>query len=233
MHDELLFTVAEEYLDDEMFVVEEEEPSEDWLETSDPKHFIMFLTKEMNRFPKPQEVIGSINKIEQALGQWRRLDSYISKALREDYDGILDISYIDEVRGYVDNCIDQLEDMQNGIIHQKKRQKQMRKRKAEDESEMKKEAGTAKVNMVITPFQRAVTSLLMNGVISGGRNIEELWQKAKEKYELTPREELEIVQLLADMGYPVFKDRLMVGEQLDNPSKAEDGKGEWQNQYYS
>ena len=109
----------------------------------------------------------------------------------------------------------------------------MRRRRAEDEheGELTKEAGTASFQMVITPFQRAISGSLINGVVSGGRNMEELWADAKKKYNMNDREELEILQVIADMGYPEFKDRLRLGE--NNDPTREEGFGEWSSQYYA
>jgi hypothetical protein len=73
---------------------------------------------------------------------------------------------------------------------------------------------------------------MINGVVSGGRNMDELWKEAKEKYEMNSREELEILQIMADMGYPEFRDRLRVGEKDGDPSR-EKGFGEWASNYYA
>jgi len=67
--------------------------------------------------------------------------------------------------------------------------------------------------------------------VSGGRNIEELYAAAKDKYKIDDREELAIFQILADMGYPTFKDRLRFGDDQD-PRRTSD-HGEWQSQYYA
>ena len=72
---------------------------------------------------------------------------------------------------------------------------------------------------------------MINGKVSGGRNMEELYAEAKKKYSLNDREELEILAILADFGYPIFKDRLRLGDKED-PSRDE-GFGEWQSQYHA
>jgi hypothetical protein len=127
--------------------------------------------------------------------------------------------------------------MLEGISELKRNKKKMkRRRRAEEDGEaMTKEAGVPHFQgfqMLITPFQRAIAGALINGKVSGGRNMEELWVSAKKKYDMNGREELEILQILADMGYPEFKDRLRAGETEDDPSRTE-GHGEWQSQYHA
>ena len=212
---------------------EEEEESQDWLETKDPKHFVMFLQKEINRFPSPNSVRGNVSLIEQSLGQWKRLDAFVSKALREDYEGVLNLQYVDKVRSLVDRNIESLEDMLDSFYAFRKKKRQLKKRHADSDAEMVKNAGTAEFTMIVTPFQRAIAGMLVNGNVSGGKNIEELWDKIKEKYSMTEREELEIMQIMADMGYPIFKDRFRIGDEVHNPqAPEEESKGEWPKQYY-
>lgn len=208
----------------------------DWLSSGKPEHFMVFLVNEMKRFPKPSDVVGNISKIEQGLGQWKRLNAYVSRALREDYHGTLDVGFVDKARSLIEQNIEQLENMIDGINQLKKNRRQIRKRRGEEEGEGITKEGTAPhfsgFQMVITPFQSAISRALINGVVSGGRNMEELWEDVKKKYKMTDREELEIVQILADLGYPQFKDRLRVGENLDDPTRTEN-HGEWQSQYYA
>ena len=218
--------------------LEEKEEETDWMKTNNPEHFVAFLQKEMGRFPKPAEVTGNLSRIEHALGQWKRLNNYISKALREDYKGILDVAIIDRTRNIIETYIDQLEQMLEFVQDAKKQRKQMRRRRAENEEDtLTKEATAPHFNgfqMLITPFQRAIAGALINGVVSGGKNMEELWKTAKEKYDLNDRDELEIMQVVADMGYPEFKDRLKIGVDVDDKTAPEkESDGEWQKQYYA
>ena len=59
----------------------------------------------------------------------------------------------------------------------------------------------------ITPFQRAISGILVNSVVSAGKPFEDVYSYLVEKYNISPREELELAQILMDMGYPLFKDR--------------------------
>jgi hypothetical protein len=77
---------------------------------------------------------------------------------------------------------------------------------------LEKIANTPVINVMITPFQRAFIATLINGACSGGKNIEELWEKMEKKYKLDDKERLGLIQLLADYGYPLILDRAKIDE---------------------
>jgi hypothetical protein len=211
----------------------EEEESKDWRVSKKPEHFLVFLTKDLQRIPKPSQVRGNMSEMERALGQYKRLNAYISNAMHSDYDGVINVKQIDSMRKLIEQSIDELEDALDGLKQLKKEKKKMRRRGEEEEPDLKKEATAPHFNgfqMLITPFQRAIAGALINGKVSGGRNLEELWSEAKKKYKMEDREELEILQILADMGYPEFRDRLRLGDNND-PTRTKEF-GEWQSQYY-
>jgi hypothetical protein len=82
---------------------------------------------------------------------------------------------------------------------------------------MVKEAGTPKFSIVITPFEQAVASAIINGSVSNGKNPEAIYAHMVKKYKLSAREELSIQQILLDMGYSFIKDRGLLGETDQNP----------------
>jgi len=210
-----------------------EEEDGDWRVCKKPEKFVVFLLNEMGRLPKPNSILGNKSKMEKALGQYRKLNSYISQALQSDYDDVIDTDKVDNIRKVVEKINDQLEDALEKITQMTKQRKKM-KRRGEDEQDLTKEATAPHFNgfqMVVTPFQRAIAGALINGKVSGGRDLEELWKEAKDKYKMNAREELEILQILSDMGYPEFRDRLRLGDNND-PTRTEDF-GEWQSNYYA
>jgi uncharacterized protein YuzB (UPF0349 family) len=139
----------------------------------------------------------------------------------------------------VEQNIDQLEDMLDSFQSLKKNRKQMKRRQrhGEDEGEgIVREGSTPEFNGIqvhISAFERAIVSALINGKVSGGKNIEELYTVAKKKYDIDDRQELAIFQILADFGYPEFKDRLKIGEDVNDPTDPNKTEGEWQSNYYA
>lgn len=68
-----------------------------------------------------------------------------------------------------------------------------------------KQAGTPRIQLVMTPLERALTSILINGTVSQGKSIEATYAELKKTYKLTDREELSLQQLMLDMGYPTTR----------------------------
>lgn len=203
-----------------------------WRSTKDPKDFMEFLQGELQRIGNPRAWRTRSEK-ERGLAQLKKLDHFTSEALRSDYDNVLDVPSVDAIRNRVEQHIEQTEVALEGIQNMKKQRKKMRRR-GEDDPEMVKEGGVPHfngMNVMISPFERAIVGALLNGRASGGRDIEELYTEAKAKYDINPREELAIFQILTDMGLPTFKDRLRIGENQD-PTR-EEGLGEWQSNYYA
>lgn len=240
-YEKSLFTVDEEMpKNKEMFVIAEEEmekeKSEDWRVSKEPKHFVIFLVKEMNRIPKPGEGRGNKTLLEKLLGQYKQLDSFISQAVRSDYDDAIDAKNVDEIRKVLNRYIDETQDALDGMYSMERQRRDMRKRRAEEENgEIVKEATTPPYHGVQTQmslFESAIVRALINAVVSGGRQMEELFEEAKKKYDIKPREELAVLQALEDFGYPIFKDRMMVGDKNEDPTRKENF-GEWTSQYYA
>lgn len=207
---------------------EEEEPEEvddgsntDWEHDRDVRHFMPYITRKIQEIPKHDgaSTLGCERAEKYLIG----LNKEISEALRMDPSGgvdgesPLDLSALERIRI----------DILKGITALKERVKELnkkhkKKKKAEDivsvikegesVSELQKEATTARFQMVITPFERAITGMIINAVVSAGKPLEDVYSHLKKKYGFTNREELSIIQLLSDMGQPIFKDRGMIGE---------------------
>lgn len=78
---------------------------------------------------------------------------------------------------------------------------------------LEKVANTPVINVFITPFERACVASIVNGAVSNGKNIEELYEKLNKRYKFTDREKLSLGQLLMDMGYSsIVLDRVKMDE---------------------
>ena len=96
---------------------------------------------------------------------------------------------------------------------------------------LEKEAGAAKFNVYVSAFERAISGMLINAVVSGGHNINEVYDTLKKKYALTPREELSIQQIVADSGYAMYFDRGRIGDKEQDQS---DSNGvDWNTTYFA
>ncbi len=165
----------------------------------------------------------SIVGAERAVKWLTNLGKEISEAVRKDETGVLDDAMLEEIRVKVMKDILLLKE------HIKKLDKAFKKglkKKAgldddimkyaeeieiaynhEVTGEIKKVAAHPKLQLFVSPFERAIAGIIINSVVSGGKPLEEVYDFLKEKYELTDREELAIMQVIMDSGYPIFKDR--------------------------
>ena len=81
-----------------------------------------------------------------------------------------------------------------------------------------KEATTAKIQMVVSTFERAIAGIIVNSVVSQGRNAEQTYAALKDQYKFSSRDELGIQQLLQDMGYPVARNFMGAVDNVDGKS---------------
>ena len=163
---------------------------------------------------------------EKAVSFLDRLNSEISRAIREDSEDVLDVSELEHVRVSIMKDTLVLKDHLNSL---KKKFKEMHKNSSDlgsvdaeskvpdwvsaDGSKMsyrdlKKKASTPnKMVIAVPPFERALAGILINAQVSGGNSMEDVFEILKSKYDLQPREELAVMQVVMDMGFHVFRDR--------------------------
>ena len=227
-----------------------------WKEDKDPECFLDFLKEMLTKIPR--HTGGTIPGCERAAAYVKDLDGQASRAMRSDYDGKIDEEELDKIRKDMQGMVDRLENHIERLSKNASTQKvkfvvQGQCKKCEssapmwynaagespvcmncesegDPDSMQKTAGTPSVNVYMTPFERAVVGTIINAKVSGGRNIEEVYDKLKNKYNFTPREELAFQQLISDHGYPVYKDRGLLNEPSD---PASGDNVEWQTNYYA
>ena len=90
-------------------------------------------------------------------------------------------------------------------------------------NELKKRASLPRLQVIVTPFERAIAGIIINSVVAGGKPMEEVYDFLKEKYDLNDREELSVMQILMDSGFPIFKDRGTFSSKKSKDSKATHG----------
>jgi hypothetical protein len=156
-----------------------------------------------------------------------RLDRQINKLKKKTKKAEVEVRMISE--GQCEKC-KSVAPMWHDVINNKVVCMHCEAENAEDATGLEKTAGTPIINVYVTAFERAVVGTIVNSAVSGGRDIEETYERLKNKYNFTPREELAIQQLVADYGYPVYKDRGLLNEPAD--PAAGDGV-EWQTNYHA
>ena len=216
---------TEPYFEEEK--VEEEPKETNWTDDRDVTHFENYLREGYGNIPSHDG--RSISGCERAYAYLNRLNNEISEAVRKDTNNALDMNFIEKARVKI------MKDMQALKEHMGKLKRKLKETTAEvtpieeklvtmgkqAREEIEKEATVARFQMVITPFERALSGILINSVISGGHPFEDVYDFLKEKYKLTTREELALLQIVMDSGFPIFKDRGTIGEAPEKGKETE------------
>jgi len=168
--------------------------------------FVAWIKDRLDNIPKHSGLDTA--GIERAISYMERLDGEISKAMRLDIDGELDANKVEAVRSQIDDGLDRLHDRLDKI---KKSKKTKRKKTASEEVSITKEAqkisGVQGTVISVPLLISAIARICINGTVSAGKNLDDLFFKLAEKYDLTAREKSEVAWLLNDMGMPLRGDR--------------------------
>lgn len=213
----------ESYTDDSIEVRET-----NWANDGDHGKFLSYLKDKITKIPRHSG--KHIPGCERALAYLKNCDQEISKAMRGDYDGKIDEEEVEKIRKDILNMMDRLD---KHIEKLKKNAGVENIRFVSDgdlETNMTKVAGTPVLSVYMTAFERACIGTMINSTVSGGRHIEETYEKLKNKYNFTLREELSLQQLLLDHGYPYLKDRGLLNEPTD---PASGNNVDWNTNYYA
>lgn len=73
--------------------------------------------------------------------------------------------------------------------------------------EAQKIMGVSGVMITVPIFISRIARVCVNGTVSAGHDIEDLYNRQVKKWNLSEREQAEVQQLLFDMGYPLRQDR--------------------------
>ena len=190
-----------------------EEVSKTWADDRDSSMFMDYL---QGSYPGgiPQHDGSSMLGCEKAILYLGKLNNEISEALRLDSEDSLDISGLEDYRVKIMSDIVILKNRLSSL--KKKLNQSEREKMGFSKPSLSKEATTPKVQVVVTPFERAIAGILVNSVVSGGKPFEDVYDHLKDKYKLSDRDELSVMQILMDSGYHIFKDRGAIGESAED-----------------
>lgn len=213
--------LAEIVVDEPEEVVVEDKPIDPW----DWKHhglakFFDWTNERMSGIPRHSG--HDVGGIERAIAYLETLNKSIGAAVKTDLKGELDIAKIETIRESIETGIERLEDRLEQLRAGKAKKKKSKKASGQYTG-LKKEAGATMVSGIVVTVPLLISKIArvcINGHISAGKDIEDLFRKLSEKYKLSDREKAEVVQLIEDMGYPVFRDSgYFVDEEYDPTSE--------------
>lgn len=168
--------------------------------------FPSWLSRMMQGVPRHSghDTVG----LERAISYLNAIDKEISKAVRSDLKSELDIGTIEKARDELQGGCDRLSDRLDKIINSKRPKK---KKKAGEEAGLIKEAqkitGVHGVMVTVPLLISRIARVCINGMVSAGHDIEDMYKRQAELYKLNTREKAEVLQLLEDMGYAMRRDR--------------------------
>lgn len=226
--------------DDQEDIIEEE-PAE--LVVDEPKEekdawnwrsggLVKFLEWVKDRFSNiPKHSGKDTTGIERVIAYLKRLDSEISKAMREDFNREIDASKAEDARLEIAEGVRRLEDRLSKLLSKKFK----KSKKALEDHSIVKEAETPRGvgNLVVSvPYLVSnIARACINGTVSSGKDMEHLFKTLSAEYKLDNREKLQVAQLIKDMGYYLPLDRVLMNKSEIKPSENIDG--ELSLQYYS
>jgi len=149
--------------------------------------------------------------LERAMSYLEALDREISRAVRSDINGEIDIADVEKARTAIYEGIERLQKRLDAIQEKIRPKRKQKKKKADDSDNIVKEGQKAThVGGIVVTVPLLISSIArtcINSMVSAGKDIEDVFDKLAKKYDLTPREEMETMQLLSDMGYAMRRPR--------------------------
>jgi len=178
----------------------------DHFDIPDLSKFLFWLKDVLDRVP--QHSGKDVPGLERAISYLKRVLSEISKAMQRDYRGEIDSNKVSDAMDQIYDGIDRLEDR----LTQVRDKKYNRKKKADlsNNEEIVKEAQKAPFvsgTVIVVPLLiSSIARAIVNGTISGGQDLEELYKEMVKKHKLDLNQQTELIQLLFDMNMPIRRD---------------------------
>jgi hypothetical protein len=189
----------------------------DW-KSRGPQGFVAWVKERFDTVPRHNGTDSA--GVERAASYLEKLDSEISKAMRLDVDGELDANKVEEIRCKIDDGIEALKDRLDKIRKSKKGNKKKSDFVFEGMvKEGQKITGVQGIYVTVPLLISGIARVLINGTVSAGHDLKEMYDKLVDKYKLNDREKTEVRWLLFDMGYPLRGDRgYLPDEEYDQTS---------------
>jgi ElaB/YqjD/DUF883 family membrane-anchored ribosome-binding protein len=176
----------------------------DW-ESKGAQGFVAWIQERLHDVPKHSgyDTAG----LERAVAYMEKLDNEISRAMRSDLDGELDADKIEEVRAKIDDGIERL----HARLDKIKKKHGKKRKKADEQMDLIKQAqkipAISGIVVAVPLYVSAIVRTCINGMVSGGHDLEDSFEKLSKKYKLTDREKMECIVHFQDMGLTVRRDR--------------------------
>jgi hypothetical protein len=171
--------------------------------------------------------------LERAISYMEKLVDEIHKAMREDIDGVLDADKIEDALAEIEEGIERLHARVEKVKASKKSSKRSKKSEISNDLLIKHAQKAPTVSGIIITVPLLISKIarvIINGMVSGGHDANDIYQEQVKMYKLSMREQAELQELLFDMNMPLRMDRgYLPNEEID----MTDGKFDWASGYQS
>lgn len=182
----------------------------------EPSSFLSWLKRMFDGVPKHSGY--DTTGLEKAISYFETLDREITKAMRTDFKNEIDSAQAERAREQIENGLERLIERLEKVKKDKYKRHNKKKGWAE-RAGIVKEAGTPTVTGVTVTVPLLISRIArvcINGAVSAGHDIEDMYHEQVKEYNLDKREQAELSQLLQDYGYPMIQDRgYPVGEHVE------------------
>jgi hypothetical protein len=186
-------------------VDEDPEKSDEWT----PKTFLPWLEKKFSDVPAHSGY--DTTGLEKAISHFERLDREITKAMRTDFKNEIDSAKAERAREQIENGMERLIDRLDKVQSSKYKRKAKKSKSWAETTGLVKEAQKATnitgITITVPLLISRIARVCINGMVSAGHDIEDMFKRQVDEYSLDKREQAELSQLLSDMGYPMLQDR--------------------------
>jgi len=195
--------------DDEDDVEVEVSPGESDMWSWEPNNFLTWLQGMFDGVP--QHSGYDTTGLEKAISYFEVLDKEITKAMRTDFKNEIDSAKAEKAREQIENGLERLVERLEKVNSDKYKRKGKKSKAWYQENGFTKEAQKATnitgITITVPLLISRIARVCINSVVSGGHDLEDMYKRQVEEYSLDKREQAEVNQLLADMGYPIHQDR--------------------------
>ena len=185
----------------------------------EPGSFLSWLQRMFSNVPTHSGY--DTTGLEKAISYFEALDREITKAMRTDFKNEIDSAKAERAREQIENGLERLIDRLEKVQTSKYKRKGKKKSKAWAEElglvkEAQKATNITGITITVPLLISRIARVCINGMVSAGHDIEDMYKRQVDEYSLDKREQAELSQLLADMGYPMLQDRgYPVGEPVE------------------
>lgn len=156
----------------------------------------------------PEILPSNVNSLRRAIAYYDNLEQEIVEGAAADAD-------------HAELSMDQLEtlDAVEEVVNAVREQLQVAAKRV---GILKKASKAARFVYVVDPFLFAIARLCINAKVTNGKNIEDVFTKLAQKFNINERETFALRQIIRDMGYPIHSSFV-----------AEDGAYDMITQYFA